>query len=108
MSLDEVRKEFAEIRKTFATTSQELDDNFQDVEQLDPDDGFPRTMVRFLREAGEEIQATQDKITLAITLFSETLKLYQEDRGSQGTIEFFSIFKTFMVSYQVGFPLERA
>ena len=101
MSLDDVRKDFGEIRTAFAATSQELDDNFQDLDQLSPDDHFPKTMIRFLREAGEEIRAIQDKITLAVALFDEVLKLYQENRGSQGTIEFFGIFKTFMISYQV-------
>lgn len=101
VSLEEVSKDFGEIRTAFGATSQELDDNFQNLEQLSPDDHFAKTMTRFLREAGEEIRSIQDKITLARALFAEVLKLYQENRGSQGTIEFFGIFKTFMISYQV-------
>lgn len=58
-------------------------------------------MYRFTRQATDELSSLRDQITLSKALFKDALQLYQEDHRSQTTSEFFSILKTFSVSWEV-------
>lgn len=69
--------------------------------QLSPDDGFPKKMFRFRREAEERIAALKDLLRLADSTYNQALVFYGEDAKSiASTDEFFSVFKTFVTSYR--------
>lgn len=88
------------------TTHQEglnnlLSTHFEDLAQLSPDDGFPKKMFRFRREAEERIAALKDLLRLADSTYNQALVFYGEDAKSiASTDEFFSVFKTFITSYR--------
>lgn len=59
-------------------------------------------MFRFAKLAKERLAALNDSATLAAGKYAEALKFYGEDMKSiTSTDMFFSIFKTFVVSYKV-------
>lgn len=75
--------------------------HFEDLSELMPDDGFPRKMFRFRREAAERIAALKDLLRLADSTYNQALVFYGEDAKSiASTDEFFSVFKTFVTSYR--------
>jgi len=82
-----------------------LDADFGDLSSLHPDDGFPKRMFRFRREAEERLAALKDTLQLADGTYQRALTLYGEDAKSiTSTDEFFSVFKTFVTSYKVRPP----
>ena len=109
MNLDDVRAALQLLQKGLTSTSTDLRDNldiYNQTDDVEPEaektnDRYARIMFPFLREAEDEVQSLQDKMRLAGSVFQEVLKLYQEDHRSQTTGEFFSIFKTLVVSYEV-------
>lgn len=79
-----------------------LDADFADLSSLHPDDGFPKRMFRFRREAEERLAALKDTLQLADGTYQRALTLYGEDtKNITSTEEFFSVFKTFVTSYKV-------
>lgn len=109
VNLDDVRAALQLLQKGLTSTSTDLRDNLDIYNQTDDkgleagktNDRYARVMFPFLREAEDEVKSLQDKMRLATSVFQEVLKLYQEDHRSQTTGEFFSIFKTLVVSYEV-------
>lgn len=104
-SLDECEKEVSQLFTQLNTLKKELKENFEDIDNveeiLSPDDRYPSVMYRFSREATSELGSLRDQVTLSKSMFRDALQLYQEDHRSQSTSEFFSILKTFSVSYDV-------
>lgn len=68
---------------------------------MSEDDGFPKKMFRFRRDAAERIAALKDLLRLADSTYNQALVFYGEDAKSiASTDEFFSVFKTFVTSYR--------
>lgn len=89
----------------FATQQESLDNllntHFDDLSSLHPDDGFPKKMFRFRREAEDRLAALKDSLRLADSTYNQALTFYGEDAKSiASTDEFFSVFKTFVSSYK--------
>jgi hypothetical protein len=100
--LSHVKVVLADLRSQQVALDQLLKDGFEDVSDLDPNDGFPKKMFRFAREANERILALTDLVTLASNTYTEALKFYGEDTKTiTSTEEFFGVFKTFVTSYKV-------
>lgn len=98
-------KEVSQIATQLNAVKKDLKENIEELENaeeiLSPDDRYPSVMYRFVRQATDEISSLRDQITLSKSLFRDALQLYQEDHRSQTTSEFFSILKTFSVSWEV-------
>lgn len=105
VNLDEVEKEVNQLFTQLNAIKKDLKENFEDLENinevLDPDDRYPSIMYRFTKDATDDLRSLRDQITLCKSLFKDALQLYQEDHRSQTTSEFFSILKTFSVSWEV-------
>jgi len=102
--LAHVRVSLAEFRTQQTSLETLLLEHFEDVDDLDPKDGFPKKMFRFAKEARERILALTDLVTLAGSTYNEALTFYGEDiKSITSTDEFFGVFKTFVTSYKVSF-----
>lgn len=100
--LSHVRLVLSELRTQQKALNELLQGSFVDVVDLDPEDGFPKKMFRFAREADERLLALTDLVTVASNTFQEALKYYGEDSKSiTSTEDFFGVFKTFVTSYKV-------
>lgn len=99
--LAHVRTLLGELRTEHRTLAAELEAHYLDEDQLDPNDGFPRKMFRFSREAKERLENLRDLVELASGSFSRAVEFFGEDHKSIATTQaFFEIFKTFVTSYK--------
>lgn len=100
--LSHVRVVLGELRTQQKALHELLQSSFLDTADLDPDDGFPRKMFRFTKEADERLMALTDLVTVASNTYQDALKYYGEDSKSiTSTEDFFGVFKTFVTSYKV-------
>ena len=100
--LSHVTTALKELRTSQVTLEAVLSEHFSRIEELDANDGFPKKMFRFSREARERLAALDDLLTQAQGEYNKALNFYGEDSKSiTSTQEFFSVFKTFVTSYRV-------
>jgi hypothetical protein len=57
-------------------------------------------MWRFAREAGDQLAALGDRISLAMSSFSTTVGYFGEQHKAYESSKFFAIFQTFLTSYK--------
>lgn len=102
--LSHVTNALKELRTSQVTLEAVLSEHFSRIEELDPNDGFPKKMFRFSKEARERLAALDDLLTQASGEYNKALNFYGEDSKSiTSTQEFFAVFKTFVTSYRVRF-----
>lgn len=97
-SLQEVRKDLANLREGLKKIRQELTDNFANVE---PSNQYGTKMWAFLKKATALLEELVDDINAAESTFSEVAQFYGEDEKNMTSTEFYGIFKTFIAYYRV-------
>jgi cytokinesis protein len=103
VSLDENRKDWAELRTELQKIRKELENNFVDTDNtLHPDDRYADVMWPFVAEASERVESLGDKLRLTEAEFSHVKELFAVEAHKQcSSVEFFGIFKEFVTSYKV-------
>lgn len=100
--LVQVRTVLSELRTQQRALANELEEHFVNAEEIDSEDGFAKCMFPFSKAAKYRLDELSDMVTNAGGKYAEALVFYGEDTKSiASTPEFFSIFKTFVTSYEV-------
>lgn len=98
-SLQDARKDLANLREGLKKIRQELTDHFANVE---PSNQYGTKMWAFLKKATSLLEDLVDDVNAAESTFSEVAQFYGEDEKNTTSSEFYGIFKTFITSYRVG------
>lgn len=98
VSLQDVRKQLAELREGLKRIRQELADHYSDIEQSDR---YGKQMWTFVGKAVSQLEDLVDDVNHADSTFNEVVKYYGEDERNMSSSEFYGIFKTFVTSYRV-------
>ena len=97
-SLQDARKDLANLREGLKKIRQELTDHFANVE---PSNQYGTKMWAFLKKATAGLEDLVDEVNAAESTFSEVAQFYGEDEKNTTSSEFYGIFKTFITSYRV-------
>lgn len=101
-SLQDVRKDLANLREGLKKIRQELTDHFANVE---PNNQYGTKMWAFLKKATALLEDLVDDVNAAESTYSEVAQFYGEEEKNMTSSEFYGIFKTFITSYRVSIEI---
>lgn len=101
VTLQDVVKEYNELRSGLQKLIDELDAHYGDDYKPEPGDNFAKTMVEFRDKALEKFEELEVRYTSMDVAYKDAVAFYGENPNEMKPDEFFGIFKTFTSSWEV-------
>ncbi|CDS04805.1 hypothetical protein LRAMOSA07335 [Lichtheimia ramosa] len=100
VTLQDVVKEYNELRSGLQKLIDELDAHYGDDYKPEPGDNFAKTMVEFRDKALEKFEELEVRYTSMDVAYKDAVAFYGENPNEMKPDEFFGIFKTFTSSWE--------
>lgn len=101
VTLQDVVKEYNELRSGLQKLIDELDAHYGDDYKPEQGDNFAKTMAEFRDKALEKFEELEVRYTSMDVAYKDAVSFYGENANEMKPDEFFGIFKTFTSSWEV-------
>jgi cytokinesis protein len=101
VTLQDMVKDYNEIRSGLQKLLQELDNHYGDDYEAPDGDNFAKTMYAFRNDAIDKFEQLEVRYTSMDVAYKDVVTFYGENPDQMKPDEFFGIFKTFTSSWEV-------